>query len=687
MPKFRKGDLVWAKMKGFPPWPGNIVDAPAEIKKPSQANKKPFHCVYFYGSENYAWMQEECIKNYSEFRDKFIQAIKPAQLKDAIEKSETVFGDYLVYKKKKEADEETNARDALPSIKDELDAIYSSRHVTNMKMKKENGTSSFLSSASSLLGGGETSPQNTNEYKKKLIDGSGNQSKKFKILARSRLSPPPIDGPSSLSDQSEETSDDDITQTLDQSRDSNCEYDSEHDSRIDITNDVTNNADKLNDIDGTEGDLLEPKGLKGVDENFNPESGTYNETQKSDDKHKKGKINEKVPHEVKINGKGSSGLGGSSRKKRVALVNTGDTKRTNMAHSDKKRSFYRKFKNDPFNTSLDRTTKNIEIKLIDISRLTGGDLIKTEACSSTSLAAASSPSNELQDIQSRSLKLGFLGTGIMGKQIVHTLLNAGHQVCVWNRDPAKCKELIKSGATYGITPGDVITSCNIVFCCFSEHNALRKIVLNDDDVIKALKSGKGIVNLSTNTYKTASDLAEVIGSLNSSYLEAPLFGSTSGSNSSLLILTAGDENLYRQCEPLFKLIGRPLFFGRDESYAAKMALIVKSFQGAVIAGLAETLSLAEKTGIRAEEVISVLSRSMLDCPIIRNKGQEIIEGLFLPSLPLKHQQNDLKLTLDMADGLDHPTPLLSTANELYKRAKNLGCGMSDVSSIHKAFYL
>ncbi|CAE1295556.1 unnamed protein product [Acanthosepion pharaonis] len=110
---FKVGDLVWAKMKGFCAWPARIIEPMSEVKRPT--SKKNHHFVFFFGSENYAWVQEDSIWSYADNKAKFtvtnriprgynvaIEAIEdvikamPSQLQ---EKSSASADSALVYKK------------------------------------------------------------------------------------------------------------------------------------------------------------------------------------------------------------------------------------------------------------------------------------------------------------------------------------------------------------------------------------------------------------------------------------------------------------------------------------------------------------------------------------------------------------------------------------------------------------
>lgn len=82
-PKYEIGDLVWAKMKNFSPWPARIVEPQKNMKRPVM--KKPMHCVFFFGTQNYAWILEELIWPYEEYKEQYVNKNKSTSFKEAVE--------------------------------------------------------------------------------------------------------------------------------------------------------------------------------------------------------------------------------------------------------------------------------------------------------------------------------------------------------------------------------------------------------------------------------------------------------------------------------------------------------------------------------------------------------------------------------------------------------------------------
>ncbi|XP_013792472.1 putative oxidoreductase GLYR1 homolog isoform X1 [Limulus polyphemus] len=111
--KFSIGDPVWAKMKGFFPWPGKVVSPTKDVKRP--ALKKSMHCVYFFGTKNYAWVLEEHIKPYLEFKEMHTQKSKSSSFKEAVETAD----DYV-----KSLPEKAVRTSELPSIEEEIATIF-----------------------------------------------------------------------------------------------------------------------------------------------------------------------------------------------------------------------------------------------------------------------------------------------------------------------------------------------------------------------------------------------------------------------------------------------------------------------------------------------------------------------------------------------------------------------------------
>ncbi|XP_076446402.1 uncharacterized protein LOC143283895 [Babylonia areolata] len=284
------------------------------------------------------------------------------------------------------------------------------------------------------------------------------------------------------------------------------------------------------------------------------------------------------------------------------------------------------------------------------------------------------------------LRIGFLGLGIMGQGMVMNLLRSGHEVTVWNRTVTKTKEFSKAGAFRGISPADVVQSCDITLCCVSDSMAVRDVVFGKEGVLEGITPGKCYVEMSTVDEETVQDVADAVMGKGGTFLEAPVCGSrVPALEGQLIILTAGDRKLHDDCFSCFAAMGKKAFYLSNEvGTAIRMKLIYNMLLGSVTASLAEGMALAQKVGLDQEDLYEVLNLGTLKCPELNVKGQAMMNGRFDPHFPLQHQQKDLRLVLSMGDSVEQPLYIAAAANELYKKARQLGAAEEDVSAVYKA---
>merc|ERR1712071_98823 len=116
------GDLVWAKMKGFSPWPGKITNPPKDLKRISKPPGKTASCVYFFGTDNFAWIEDFNIKQYHEFKEQFTKTSKNRAFIDACKAIENHIanpaeGDIGQKEEEKSDDEPENSKEKKSVVK------------------------------------------------------------------------------------------------------------------------------------------------------------------------------------------------------------------------------------------------------------------------------------------------------------------------------------------------------------------------------------------------------------------------------------------------------------------------------------------------------------------------------------------------------------------------------------------
>ncbi|KAG2432149.1 hypothetical protein HXX76_009072 [Chlamydomonas incerta] len=285
------------------------------------------------------------------------------------------------------------------------------------------------------------------------------------------------------------------------------------------------------------------------------------------------------------------------------------------------------------------------------------------------------------------LNVGFLGLGIMGEAMARNLLKSGlfASVTVWNRTLAKCQTLVSEGAKMAETPAAVVSSCDITFAMLADPEAALAAVFGDNGVLKGISAGKGYVDMSTVDEATSTRIGEAVTAAGGRFVEGPVSGSKKPAiDGQLIIMGAGDKELYEQCQPAFDVMGKKSFYLGATGAAARMKLVVNMVMGAMMGAFCEGMALADKSGLEQSALLEILGLGAMANPMFAMKGPAIMARAYPPAFPLKHQQKDLRLALALGDALNQPLPVAAAANESFKTAKALGRGDEDFTAVYEA---
>ncbi|GAQ92564.1 3-hydroxyisobutyrate dehydrogenase-related protein [Klebsormidium nitens] len=281
--------------------------------------------------------------------------------------------------------------------------------------------------------------------------------------------------------------------------------------------------------------------------------------------------------------------------------------------------------------------------------------------------------------------IGWLGLGIMGTAMTRNLLKAGYDVTVWNRTLSKAEGMVQEGARLGKTPAQVVRDCDITFAMLADPAAALSAALGEDGAVAGVSAGKGYVDVSTVDGDTARQIAEAVRKAGGQFLEAPVSGSKKpAEDGTLIFLTAGDKALFDRASAAFDVMGKAKFFLGDVGQGANMKLVVNMVMGSMLASFSEGLLLGQAAGLSPETILEVVLLGAINAPLYSMKGPTMLKGSYSPAFPLKHQQKDLRLALELAEAVGQPLPVAAAANALYEKAREAGLGDQDFSAVLEA---
>ncbi|MGL4281628.1 MAG: NAD(P)-dependent oxidoreductase [Albidovulum sp.] len=280
------------------------------------------------------------------------------------------------------------------------------------------------------------------------------------------------------------------------------------------------------------------------------------------------------------------------------------------------------------------------------------------------------------------MRIGFLGTGLMGAPMIRRLAAAGHDLHIWNRSPDRAMAL-GGVAKVCATATEAARGADILIAMLLDGPVSRQ-VLDRDGVIAVMAEGALIINMASVEPITDMALAALAAAKGVGYLDAPVSGGVAGAEAgTLAILVGGAEADFARAEPVLKAMGRPTRIGESGAgQAAKLANQV--IVGATIAAVAEAFRLAEAAGCDLGLLREALRGGFADSRILDLHGKRMVEGNFVPGGRAALQLKDLDNALALAAEKGLNMPVSRTAREGYAGLVALPGG-ADLD--HAAYFL
>jgi 3-hydroxyisobutyrate dehydrogenase-like beta-hydroxyacid dehydrogenase len=248
--------------------------------------------------------------------------------------------------------------------------------------------------------------------------------------------------------------------------------------------------------------------------------------------------------------------------------------------------------------------------------------------------------------------IGFVGLGTMGARMARRLIDAGHDLTVWNRTASKSAPLAAAGAHVAATPADAARSSEIVVTMVRDASALAAVTGGDDGVLAGLAPGSLLIDMSTVGPDAVHELAASLPHA-TALVDAPVLGSVEEARDGRLrIFVGADADAFARVQPLLLALGEPLRVGALGAGAAAK-LVANSTLFAILTALGEAVALGDALRLSRESVFQVLAATPLAAQAERR--QPAIESHeYPPRFALRLAHKDAALVVDAAArrGLD-----------------------------------
>ena len=279
------------------------------------------------------------------------------------------------------------------------------------------------------------------------------------------------------------------------------------------------------------------------------------------------------------------------------------------------------------------------------------------------------------------MKIGFVGLGQMGRAMAGRLIEAGHELIVYNRSQGPARALAEQGAAVASDASGVF-GADVVITMLADDAAIEAVWVRGG-LVRKMPTSCVHLNMATVSLGMGKQMARLHREAGNGYVSAPVFGRPHAAAAGQLdIVAAGAAAALERCKPLFAVLGKQSFVVGAEPWLANVVKIARNFLLAtVIESLGEAFALVRKSGVDPALFFNIITTTSFNAPAYKSYGQRMVEKDFEPTFALKLGLKDVELPLDAGGAVDVPLPVAELMRERHRAAIAAGFGDRDWAAL------
>ena len=286
------------------------------------------------------------------------------------------------------------------------------------------------------------------------------------------------------------------------------------------------------------------------------------------------------------------------------------------------------------------------------------------------------------------MKIAWIGIGVMGESMAGHLLDAGHELFVYNRTVSKTDGLVKRGATLLKEVKDAPLNADVIFSMVGYPKDVEEVYLGENGLIKTAKEGQVFVDMTTSSPTLAKKISEEFAKIGATALDLPVTGGDIGAkNGTLSIMAGGDKKVFEETVlPLVKNFGKNITYFGEAGKGQYTKLANQIAIATTMISVAESFKFAKEVGLDLDDFFNIVSTGSGGSFSMTSYGPRILKGDFKPGFFIHHFIKDMRLALEECEKMNIKLPGLETAykvyNELEEEVRNTN-GTQAISKWYK----
>jgi 3-hydroxyisobutyrate dehydrogenase len=282
-------------------------------------------------------------------------------------------------------------------------------------------------------------------------------------------------------------------------------------------------------------------------------------------------------------------------------------------------------------------------------------------------------------------RVGWIGTGVMGRWMCQHLMTKGYAATVYNRTRDKAQPLLDAGATWADTPRALAERSDVVFAIVGFPKDVREVFLGTQGALAGSRPGTLLVDMTTSEPSLAQEIYQAAKAKGASALDAPVSGGDVGArNAALSIMIGGDADVVETVRPLFECMGKTIVHQGPAGAGQHTKMVNQVLIAANMVAVCEGLLYGYKAGLDLETVFKSVSVGAAGSKALEVLGPRILARNFEPGFYVEHFIKDMGIALDEARQMNLALPGLALANQLYVALQAQGFGRKGTQALYLA---
>ncbi len=280
------------------------------------------------------------------------------------------------------------------------------------------------------------------------------------------------------------------------------------------------------------------------------------------------------------------------------------------------------------------------------------------------------------------MRVGWIGTGIMGSSMAGHLQQSGHDLHVFNRTRQKAESILKRGGRWCESPADIMGKAEIIFTMVGTPADVEEVYLGEKGILSVPGICRIVVDMTTSQPSLAKKIFTAAAGRGISSLDAPVSGGDIGArNATLAIMVGGERKTCDAVMPLFQVMGKSIAYMGEAGAGQHTKMCNQILVAGNMIGACESLLYASRIGLDEKAVIDIIGKGAAASWAINHLGPRIVQGDFSPGFMVDHFVKDMEIALREAASAGLALPGLVLVHQLYVDLQAQGKGASGTQAL------